>query len=313
MTNKHFITATLIFATLLITVVRTTVSAQTPWVVPEENKEEVCPFKFTPETIKAGAEVFTKNCQSCHGIPTKANWANIQPVPGDPASEKFRAETDGSLFFKISNGRGPMPQFKNILSEEQRWDVISYIRSFHAGYIQPNPELAIAAAKGGRSKIEVKFDSVSKKITFFVTNTREKITSPAGHAGLQIFVKRYFGNQPVGSVKTNDRGFASFDFPQNIPGTDSGYVTLYVALNEDGGYGNADATIRLPVGTPTTWVSLTAKNAMWNVRAKSPVWLTLAYCLTVLGVFVTLGIIAFRIKKIYEIGKLTETNQQEEI
>ena len=55
-----------------------------------------------------------------------------------------------------------MPQFKSILSEEQRWDVISYIRSFHPDYKQPNPELAIAAAKGGRSKIEIRFDSLTK-------------------------------------------------------------------------------------------------------------------------------------------------------
>ena len=206
-----------------------------------------------------------------------------------------------------------MPQFKNILSEEQRWDVISFIRSFHPGYVQPNPELAVAAAKGGRSKIEVRFDSVSKKITFFVTNTKEKVTSPASRANLLIFVKRYFGNQPVGDIKTNERGYASFVFPENIPGTDSGYITLYTALNENSGYGNAEATIRLPVGKPTTWVSLTTPNAMWNVRSKAPVWLTLAYVLTLVGVFTTLVIIALRIKKIYEIGKLAETNQQKEI
>ena len=102
---------------------------------------------------------------------------------------------------------------------------------------------------------------------------------------------------------------ATYTFPENIPGNDSGYVDLYVMLNEASGYGNAEATIRLPVGTPAVWVSLTEPNAMWNVRSKSPIWLTLAYSLTVLGVFITLIIIALRIKKIYEIGKSIESNK----
>ena len=39
------------------------------WVVPEEVKEKVCPFHFTPETVKSGENIFQKNCKSCHGDP----------------------------------------------------------------------------------------------------------------------------------------------------------------------------------------------------------------------------------------------------
>ena len=38
--------------------------------------------------------------------------------------------TDGELFYKISEGKKPMPVFKNKLSEEQRWELVFLIRSF---------------------------------------------------------------------------------------------------------------------------------------------------------------------------------------
>ena len=36
--------------------------------------------------------------------------------------------TDGELFWKITNGRGPMPSRKH-LPETDRWSVVHYIRS----------------------------------------------------------------------------------------------------------------------------------------------------------------------------------------
>jgi hypothetical protein len=39
-----------------------------------------------------------------------------------------KAQSNGSLFWKITNGRANMPAFKQILSEEQRWQLVSYIR-----------------------------------------------------------------------------------------------------------------------------------------------------------------------------------------
>jgi len=37
---------------------------------------------------------------------------------------------DGELYWQISKGRRPMPAFANKLSEQQRWQVVDYIRTF---------------------------------------------------------------------------------------------------------------------------------------------------------------------------------------
>jgi hypothetical protein len=38
--------------------------------------------------------------------------------------------TDGELFYKISEGKKPMPVFKSKLTEDQRWGLVLLIRSF---------------------------------------------------------------------------------------------------------------------------------------------------------------------------------------
>ena len=40
--------------------------------------------------------------------------------------------TDGELFYKLSEGRKPMPSFKKRLTEDQRWQLILLLRSFAA-------------------------------------------------------------------------------------------------------------------------------------------------------------------------------------
>jgi mono/diheme cytochrome c family protein len=40
--------------------------------------------------------------------------------------------TDGELFYQISVGRKPMPSFKKRLTEEQRWQLVLFVRSLAA-------------------------------------------------------------------------------------------------------------------------------------------------------------------------------------
>jgi len=38
--------------------------------------------------------------------------------------------TDGEIFYKITEGRKPMPSFKKRMTEEQRWQLVNYVRTF---------------------------------------------------------------------------------------------------------------------------------------------------------------------------------------
>jgi mono/diheme cytochrome c family protein len=49
--------------------------------------------------------------------------------PANYTTKAIAAESDGALFWKLSEGRGAMVPFKSTYSEKQRWELISYIRT----------------------------------------------------------------------------------------------------------------------------------------------------------------------------------------
>ena len=51
------------------------------------------------------------------------------PKPADWTSEKVQKQTDGELFWKITNGRvGAMPSHQG-LSDVERWQMVNFIRA----------------------------------------------------------------------------------------------------------------------------------------------------------------------------------------
>lgn len=112
------------------------VSAQDTWKECEDAK-----FKGlkNPQSgaasVAAGKKSAETNCVTCHGPGGKGDGvaaAALNPKPADWTSDKMKKEADGTLFCKISNGRGPMPPWKH-LPDKERWDLVSYVRSLQGG------------------------------------------------------------------------------------------------------------------------------------------------------------------------------------
>jgi mono/diheme cytochrome c family protein len=97
-------------------------------------KKEANPFPATEENIRAGQKNFSQYCMVCHGLDgqnTGVPFADRMspPVPplNSPAVQKY---TDGQLKWVIDNGIFPsgMPASKNILNDEEIWQIVDYIR-----------------------------------------------------------------------------------------------------------------------------------------------------------------------------------------
>ena len=105
--------------------------AQAPWVAPEADKAKKSPLPPSAKAVADGKKSAQVNCVSCHGTSGKGDGAAavaLNPKPADWTSARVQSETDGELFWKISNGRGAMPPWKH-LPEPERWSLIQYIRS----------------------------------------------------------------------------------------------------------------------------------------------------------------------------------------
>jgi mono/diheme cytochrome c family protein len=107
-------------------------AAPPPWVAPDDAKKVKNPVPATPETLAAAQMLFQDNCVLCHGekgVGDGPGAKTIKVKPANFADPKLQSsETDGSLFWKLSNGRGPMPAWKDELTDKERWELVNYIR-----------------------------------------------------------------------------------------------------------------------------------------------------------------------------------------
>jgi mono/diheme cytochrome c family protein len=109
-------------------------SSSRDWLVPEEAKQLKNPIQPAPAVLKDARAVYDDKCANCHGSAGRGDGADARrydPAPTNFTDEiKMNAATDGELFYKISEGRKPMPVFKTKLTDYQRWELVLLIRSF---------------------------------------------------------------------------------------------------------------------------------------------------------------------------------------
>lgn len=102
------------------------------WNAPPEANKKTNPVASNEKSIADGKIIYTKNCVDCHGKKGKGDGpksGDLDVSPPDFSKEKFQKQSDGSLFWKTTEGRKPMPGFKKDLTEEQRWQVVNYMRT----------------------------------------------------------------------------------------------------------------------------------------------------------------------------------------
>lgn len=107
----------------------------TPWVAPKEADALVNPLKNNADATAKGKILYTQYCVICHGEKGKGDGVggmNLNPKPGNHSSQKFQAQTDGAIYWKLTNGRPPMASYKEILKDEQRWQLVNYMRTLAA-------------------------------------------------------------------------------------------------------------------------------------------------------------------------------------
>jgi mono/diheme cytochrome c family protein len=114
-----------------------------PWVAPEDARQVKNPVPVNPDTLAAGAQLFHENCAPCHGETGKGDGETGKIIKKKPANftdaKLMSEETDGSLFWKMGEGRGPMPSWKDELSDKERWQLVIYIRKLTKDAAAANP------------------------------------------------------------------------------------------------------------------------------------------------------------------------------
>jgi len=107
------------------------------WIAPARAARKENPIPANEKTIAVGRELFVAACLPCHGPAGKGDGPaastlernGVKIRPGNLSDSQMWQQTDGEIFWKLTEGNSPMPSWSQTLSEEQRWSVISYIRT----------------------------------------------------------------------------------------------------------------------------------------------------------------------------------------
>src|ERR1700693_6326573 len=103
------------------------------WNIPEDAKLRQNPIPASPQALDAARILYDEHCERCHGKTGRGDGADATKFSTSPRdltdTRRMSAQSDGELFYKISEGRKPMPEFKTKLTEARRWQLVLLMRS----------------------------------------------------------------------------------------------------------------------------------------------------------------------------------------
>lgn len=107
-----------------------------PWKAPARAAGFRNPVSADARSLEAGKSIYARECATCHGDTGKGNGpdaADLSRQPPDFHAPAVAGQSDGELFWKLTEGRKPMPRYGRTLSDDDRWNVVNYIRSIEGG------------------------------------------------------------------------------------------------------------------------------------------------------------------------------------
>jgi mono/diheme cytochrome c family protein len=105
------------------------------WQAPPRAARKQNPIPADDKSIAAGKKIYSAQCVDCHGPEGHGDGRrakDLEPSPEDLTAPAIAGQSDGALFWKISEGRKPMPTFEKLISEDDRWNVVNYLRTLSA-------------------------------------------------------------------------------------------------------------------------------------------------------------------------------------
>ncbi len=115
----------------------------------------------TSELLDHGKSIYLRNCAACHGVKGDGKGdaaAFLLPKPRNFVQANFRLRstpggrlpTDDDLFRAVSLGMPgtPMPPWKVMLNESDRWAVVEYLKTFSSRFAATNQDPATVISLG---------------------------------------------------------------------------------------------------------------------------------------------------------------------
>lgn len=102
------------------------------WLVADSAEQLENPIKASHRSMNRGEKLFVQRCSVCHGEGATGDGPGgraLAPKPADLTLAFTQAQSQGALYWKIAEGRGAMPAWSGILKDNERWNLVNYIKS----------------------------------------------------------------------------------------------------------------------------------------------------------------------------------------
>ena len=102
------------------------------WVAPGAEAQKKNPVAVNDSSLAVGQKIYLQRCVGCHGRTGKGDGpdaADLGIHPAKLSDAAVQQQTDGELFWKVTVGKKPMPNYRSRLSPTDRWNVINYLRT----------------------------------------------------------------------------------------------------------------------------------------------------------------------------------------
>ena len=89
------------------------------------------PYHATPQVLEEGKALFFTYCQVCHGEQGKGDGPISSKIPTPPSytDKRLLEFQPGHIFHVITLGTSKMPSYASQLSADERWKIVTYVRT----------------------------------------------------------------------------------------------------------------------------------------------------------------------------------------
>jgi hypothetical protein len=236
-----------------------------------------------------------------------ANMLPLAPVaPTDLGAQNFLVQSDGEIYYKVNKGQGAMPTFEKTISDEDKWMVIAFLRSFDQNKKQKQQIAEVKNPEVTDVKLELKVNEEDKSMLANLSGVNSK-GERVGLQGIEMsfLVKRSFGYLDVSGddAYTNSIGDVQIQFPADLPGDREGQVNMIVKVTDDAFYGKLEEARVVTLGVPTDPVNPLDERAMWGTRANAPIWIIVTFVGGVLAIWSVIFLVLFQMIKLPKLAK----------
>lgn len=114
------------------------------------------PIQVDEKLLKRGQEQFQIKCSMCHamsgnGQGTISKYWQGFPQTADLTAAPAQALPDGQIFWTMTNGKGLMGSYKGIITVQDRWAIVAYVRA-----------LQFSASAKNEGEVKKVFDGAAK-------------------------------------------------------------------------------------------------------------------------------------------------------